>query len=566
MMKNLMIIVAVLFSIFFIQVFVMAAPVQDMKKPFDMVDTVTDLRKITGLTEEHMVQVAGYYVSGDGGGGSVRHWDGLSLCADDGGACVDPHPIDENPGRWIWGNAAQSINVLAYGVKADGRAASDKENSTALQAALDFGRNRVELPVTKTGKEIYFKSVIVPYGVAFLGQGAKRTLLISTEEKGDAITQGFQKAYLYNAHSEIGGFSLGATPERKAGSGNGITIDNTDKYKVAYRVRISDIFVRGQPGFGLYLNQPEMMYLGDSVFVANGRGGIYADGGLWIEKGINNLWRNIRAANNGGVQLSINNLKQMTIINFEALVSADSPNFDPLIAINNSDGILLINPDCERVGNPSEEQIPTKQYGIYIAGGENNSILGGVFGNLKKPIYINNSQNPTVDKPEIRLYFKSASSTPLPNSAALTLAGEKTNGGFYNLTEKPILRKNRKRSYEKLIDDVRPLASYQDIFLKDGKLAVGDVGSWLARASHVVEPYNPPRIDGNSSTYERFNVFGVHPGDITACAFNSQGASRVLWSCWISAVDVVTIAGRNMTNTAIDLPLGLMSIETKHYE
>lgn len=117
--------------------FVQAAPqvFTDVRSPvlIRKVDNIAALRLLVGGQSVPAVQLSGYYTDSDGGAGPVRTWDAAGTCTDDGGACIDPDPIDANPGRWIWEEPG-NVNIRWYGAKGNG---SDDDHDS-VQNAVDY--------------------------------------------------------------------------------------------------------------------------------------------------------------------------------------------------------------------------------------------------------------------------------------------------------------------------------------------------------------------------------------------------------------------------------------------
>jgi hypothetical protein len=129
--------------------FVAAAPfvVSDIRSPvlIHKVNTIADLRLITGSPGRSAVQVLGYYEAGDGGGGPVRRWvDGKAVGyytavtgvePDDGGSIIVPTGEDGS-GAWLW---EWSGDVIAewFGAQGDGITDDSQEILAALATGLD---------------------------------------------------------------------------------------------------------------------------------------------------------------------------------------------------------------------------------------------------------------------------------------------------------------------------------------------------------------------------------------------------------------------------------------------
>lgn len=159
----LMVLMAVLLSF---QAFAAPFPVKDIVSPVIIrnVDTISDLRGTVGNNYLQAVQVAGYYADGDGGGGPVRYWDPSSTCTDNGGSCIDPSPIDANPGRWVWPTTTE-VSVRWFGAKLDGVS----DDTVMVQAAVDsLEKGTVDL---EGGDLAISTTLLVKHAVSIIADG-----------------------------------------------------------------------------------------------------------------------------------------------------------------------------------------------------------------------------------------------------------------------------------------------------------------------------------------------------------------------------------------------------------
>jgi hypothetical protein len=105
------------------------------------VDTIADLRLITGSPGRSAVQVLGYYAAGDGGGGPVRRWvDGKAVGyytavtgvePDDGGSVIVPTGGDGS-GAWVI-PSHRMMHVIDFGAIPD----TGIDYTSRIQAAVD---------------------------------------------------------------------------------------------------------------------------------------------------------------------------------------------------------------------------------------------------------------------------------------------------------------------------------------------------------------------------------------------------------------------------------------------
>jgi len=117
---------------------------------FSQVQNVENISQLRALSPgvANQVNVAGYYISGDDGGGSF-FWNAGSRSADNGGTIIIP---DSNPrqGRWIRNyGSSDHINVKWFGARGKDNPAHD--DRVPLTSAIDYAASsdvkRVYLPV-----------------------------------------------------------------------------------------------------------------------------------------------------------------------------------------------------------------------------------------------------------------------------------------------------------------------------------------------------------------------------------------------------------------------------------
>lgn len=82
--------------------------------PITYVNSITALKTIPVSTTSY-VYVAGYYATGDGGGGQF-YGDVASTCTDNSGTCITPNT---GPGRWIRQMQGRTYNAKWFGAKGD---------------------------------------------------------------------------------------------------------------------------------------------------------------------------------------------------------------------------------------------------------------------------------------------------------------------------------------------------------------------------------------------------------------------------------------------------------------
>jgi hypothetical protein len=96
--------------------------------------TIQGLRDSSGLIEDELVQVSGYYEPADGGGGPMRVWKtgAVGEFIDNGGSVIVPTGGDGS-GAWVW-EYSGAVNVKWFGASP-----SLEDNQPMIQAAINSG-------------------------------------------------------------------------------------------------------------------------------------------------------------------------------------------------------------------------------------------------------------------------------------------------------------------------------------------------------------------------------------------------------------------------------------------
>jgi hypothetical protein len=194
------------------------------------VDTIADLRLITGSPGRSAVQPLGYYEAGDGGGGPVRRWvDGKAVGyytaetgvePDDGGSIIVPTGGDGSA-AWVT-ETGGPINVLMFGVAAGNDQSKATVNVTAIRAtiaavqAMAGGGGKVTLP---SGIIWINDTIVLPIGVSLQGQG--NTWFGSTQL---STTDNTQTVLELSGRNRVSDISIGAITAVGA-TGSGIKVN-----------------------------------------------------------------------------------------------------------------------------------------------------------------------------------------------------------------------------------------------------------------------------------------------------------------------------------------------------
>lgn len=143
------------------------------EKTIGRVDTIAELRFLSGNNPGQLVQVAGYFTAGDGGGGPVRRWSPASTCVDNGGSCIDP--AEAGAGRWIFPQA-NSVDVRNYGALP-----SDGVDDTAIiQYLINTLPSYSEIIFSGGTFNVSTTINITRPDIALIGSGPTSTLILRT--------------------------------------------------------------------------------------------------------------------------------------------------------------------------------------------------------------------------------------------------------------------------------------------------------------------------------------------------------------------------------------------------
>lgn len=187
------------------------------------VDTINDLRNLIGAYDGQLVQVAGYYAVGDGGGGPLRRWDATSTAADDGGAVINP--TVSGAGRWLF-TVTGELNIRDYGAKGDG-VTDDWDAFNGALLLLESVGGSLLIPPGRYGVSDGF---VIHHGINIIGVGQDE---LSTDPDGTGLTS---KVYLFalNTITTMFTYVSNVTPGYLFGGGiSGLEIDGKNITSVA---------------------------------------------------------------------------------------------------------------------------------------------------------------------------------------------------------------------------------------------------------------------------------------------------------------------------------------------
>lgn len=192
------------------------------------VDTVAALRALPAPTKKCVVNLAGYYTAGDGGGGTLL-WVPASTKGDNGGTVFAP---SSNPANGRWERGWLDVPAASFGLSS---ASSGTTNANALAAAIaslsitegnfsGIGARTITLPA---GSWPFTGNVSVPSWVNLIGPGKGVCSLVM----------------------QTAGSGLTFPGENRGGKSGGFTLDGNDvattpmKLEVAVERQFSDMTV-----------------------------------------------------------------------------------------------------------------------------------------------------------------------------------------------------------------------------------------------------------------------------------------------------------------------------------
>lgn len=155
-----------------------------------VVQTISGLRAISGITDGDAINVDGYTTEGDGGGG-IFYWNAASTTSDNGGTIIAPTGVPT--GRWyrIYSGA---INVMWFGATGNG-STDDTAAITAAITAVGSGDTVYFPPGTyifpAALSTINSKNNIALKGAGVGATTVKSTVPVGTPASGDPVLMWF---------------------------------------------------------------------------------------------------------------------------------------------------------------------------------------------------------------------------------------------------------------------------------------------------------------------------------------------------------------------------------------
>lgn len=135
------------------------------------VNTIAELKGLSGLTDGETRQVLGYYAANDGGGGPFRYNSGSSA-TDNAGTIIAPNA---GSGRWERIHDKTHLSVLWFGAKADNVQDDASKIAATIAAADASGIGHIVFPWGAAGVYRCDTKIVnltmMPTGLHFIAQG-----------------------------------------------------------------------------------------------------------------------------------------------------------------------------------------------------------------------------------------------------------------------------------------------------------------------------------------------------------------------------------------------------------
>lgn len=233
-----------------------------------IINSISELRllSLSGVSDNTVVFVSGYYGPGTDGSGSF-YYSNTSTTPDNGGTVIQP---TVGVGRWLRINQGSTLTPEIFGAKGDGAT----DDLSAIQAAITAIQT-MKGTLSFAAKN-YMISNYLEISVGFCGLagcGKNRSYIISTSQSADIIRlSGTTSTPLQNVSIRGFGLSRSVTPT----GGRGISLTYT---AVA---RIEDI-QSDASATGVYLYQAPNTFINDVLSTITSGSAVFT--GFWLNGG-----------------------------------------------------------------------------------------------------------------------------------------------------------------------------------------------------------------------------------------------------------------------------------------
>jgi 3D (Asp-Asp-Asp) domain-containing protein len=262
------------------------------------VNTIADLVAMVPTQDGMLVETLGYYAAGDGGGLPFRYVAGSTAATNLGTV----FSFNSGTGRAIW-IGGDSLNVRAFGVVAD----SSTDNTTAMQAALDYGASSgvpIYVPAS-SGQSIITDGLTLTGFVTLIGEndpaalntsqaGVKSVIRLKSSASQTPlflVPSGIQcsvRGIAFDGDRFNNGSYTNALIEC---AGNGVNYDKRS---------FENVSVRFAKSYGIKIQSAEVTLSSVAVFDGDGIG-------IWLQ-GQDTIWNHVLVGRNGGDGIYVNDV------------------------------------------------------------------------------------------------------------------------------------------------------------------------------------------------------------------------------------------------------------------
>jgi len=143
------------------------------------VNSIADLKNLTGAFDNESILLLGYYSINDGGGGEF-YWNSSSVATDDGGAVIQATGIAT--GRWLRIFPDRTSNVKWFGAKGNGSTSDTTFIQATINTAYGIGVNTIYIP---EGNYIVDSQIFVYGNISIYGNPGKSVFRFNGAFGGD---------------------------------------------------------------------------------------------------------------------------------------------------------------------------------------------------------------------------------------------------------------------------------------------------------------------------------------------------------------------------------------------